>query len=158
MAKGKERKQYEHRVIDIARVTRVMAGGRRFSFRATVVVGDQQGNVGVGTGKGSDTSAAVEKAYNNALKNMVFVPTSSGTVDMDTEAKFGGARVLVKPAPEGHGIVAGGAVRTVFDLAGIRNVTSKMLGSNNKLNNARATVRALVTTQGYENARSSTEA
>ncbi|PSO43978.1 MAG: 30S ribosomal protein S5 [Parcubacteria group bacterium SW_4_49_11] len=158
MAKGKDRKQYEHRVIDIARVTRVMAGGRRFSFRATVVVGDQQGNVGVGTSKGSDTSAAVEKAYNSAVKNMVFVPTSSGTVDMDTEAKFGGARVLVKPAPEGHGIVAGGAVRTVFDLAGIRNVTSKMLGSNNKLNNAQATIRALVTTQGYENARSSTEA
>ncbi len=158
MAKGKDHKQYEYRVIDIARVTRVMAGGRRFSFRATVVVGDQQGSVGVGTGKGADTSTAIEKAYNNAIKNLVYVPTSTGTVKMDTEVKFGGARVLVKPAPEGHGIVAGGAVRTVFDLAGIRNVTSKMLGSNNKLNNARATIRALVTTQRYEDARHSTQA
>jgi len=158
MAKDRERKQYEHRVVDIARVTRVMAGGRRFSFRATVVIGDQQGHVGVGIGKGSDTSAAIEKAYNSAKKSMVYVPSSTGTVEMDTEAKFGGARVLVKPAPEGHGIVAGGAVRTVFDLAGIRNVTSKMLGSNNKLNNARATVRALIKTQGYEDAQYSTEA
>jgi small subunit ribosomal protein S5 len=124
-----------------------MAGGRRFSFRAAVVIGDRNGKVGVGVGKGADTAIAIDKAINAAKKKLVQIDVSTGTVAVDATAKFGSAQVIVKPAKEGKGIVAGGATRTVVDLVGIKNITSKMLGGNNKLNNARATVKALLKTQ-----------
>lgn len=147
MAKRKqsEKSDFDHEVLDIARVSRVMSGGRRFSFRATVVAGDRNGKVGVGVGKGADTASAINKAFNKAKKSMVSVSvTESGTIPVDVRASFGGADVLFKPAKEGKGIVAGGAVRTVLDYAGVRNISAKMLGSKNKLNNARATVKAFV--------------
>ncbi len=141
-----EKREFDHKVIDIARVARVMAGGRRFSFRATVVIGDRKGKVGVGIGKGADTAVAIEKAINSAKKNMIKISIQNGTIPVDTSGKFGSARVLLKPAREGKGLVAGGAVRTVVDFAGIENITAKMLGSNNKLNNAKATIQALLKT------------
>jgi small subunit ribosomal protein S5 len=142
-----EKREYDHKVLDIARVARVMAGGRRFSFRAAVVIGDRDGKVGVGIGKGADTAIAIDKAINAAKKKLVQIDVSTGTIPVDATAKFGSAQVILKPAKEGKGIVAGGATRTVVDLVGIKNITSKMLGGNNKLNNARATVKALLKTQ-----------
>lgn len=142
-----EKREYDHKVLDIARVARVMAGGRRFSFRAAVVIGDKNGKVGVGVGKGADTAIAIDKAINSAKKKLVQIDVSTGTIPVDATAKFGSAQVILKPAKEGKGIVAGGATRTVVDLVGIKNITSKMLGGNNKLNNARATVKALLKTQ-----------
>lgn len=142
-----EKREYDHKVLDIARVARVMAGGRRFSFRATVVIGDRNGKVGVGIGKGADTAIAIDKAINAAKKKLIKINIETGTVPLDSTAKFGSASVIIKPAKEGKGIVAGGAIRTVVDLVGIKNITAKMLGSNNKLNNARATVKALLKTQ-----------
>lgn len=142
-----EKREYDHKVLDIARVARVMAGGRRFSFRATVVIGDRKGKVGVGIGKGADTAIAIDKAINAAKKKMVQIDVSTGTILVDATAKFGSAQIILKPAKEGKGIVAGGAVRTVVDFAGIKNITAKMLGGKNKLNNAQATVKALLMTQ-----------
>lgn len=142
-----EKREYDHKLLDIARVARVMAGGRRFSFRATVVIGDRKGKVGVGIGKGADTAIAIDKAINAAKKKMVQIDVSSGTIPVDATAKFGSAQIILKPAKEGKGIVAGGAVRTVVDFAGIKNITAKMLGGKNKLNNAQATVKALLMTQ-----------
>jgi small subunit ribosomal protein S5 len=142
-----EKREYDHKVLDIARVARVMAGGRRFSFRAAVVIGDRNGKVGVGVGKGADTAIAIDKAINAAKKKLVQIDVNTGTVLVDSTAKFGSAQVILKPAKEGKGIVAGGATRTVVDLVGIKNITAKMLGGNNKLNNARATVKALLKTQ-----------
>lgn len=142
-----EKREYDHKVLDIARVARVMAGGRRFSFRATVVIGDKKGKVGVGIGKGADTAIAIDKAINAAKKKLVKIDVTTGTIPVDSEAKFGSAQVLLKPAKEGKGIVAGGAVRTVVDYAGIKNITAKMLGGKNKLNNAQATIKALLKTQ-----------
>lgn len=142
-----EKREYDHKVLDIARVARVMAGGRRFSFRAAVVIGDRNGKVGVGVGKGADTAIAIDKAINSAKKKIVKINVETGTVPVDSTAKFGSANVIIKPAKEGKGIVAGGAVRTVVDLVGIKNITAKMLGGKNKLNNARATIKALLNTQ-----------
>ena len=143
----REKSEFDHKVIDIARVARVMAGGRRFSFRATVIIGDRKGRVGVGVGKSGDTASAINKAINKAKKNLITIDLTTGTIPVDAEAKFGSAKILMKPAKEGKGIVAGGAVRTVVEYAGIRNITAKILGSNNKLNNAQATIKALVKTQ-----------
>jgi len=142
-----EKREYDHKVLDIARVARVMAGGRRFSFRASVVIGDRNGKVGVGVGKGADTAIAIDKAINAAKKKLVQIDINTGTVPVDATAKFGSAQVILKPAKEGKGIVAGGATRTVVDLVGLKNITAKMLGGNNKINNARATVKALLKTQ-----------
>jgi small subunit ribosomal protein S5 len=111
-----------------------------------VVIGDRKGKVGVGMGKGADTAVAIEKAINSAQKNMINISIENGTIPVDTSGKFGSARVLLKPAKEGKGLVAGGAVRTVVDFAGVENITAKMLGSNNKLNNAKATIQALLKT------------
>lgn len=140
-----ERSEFDQKVLDIRRVARVTAGGRRFSFRATVVIGNRKGKVGVGVAKGSDVAQAVEKAVYQAKKYMIVVPlTSSGSVPHEVTAKFSSARVLIRPAPEGAGLIAGGAVRSVCDLAGIRNVSSKIISrSSNKLNNARAAIQAL---------------
>jgi small subunit ribosomal protein S5 len=140
----REKSEFDQKVLDVARVTRVVAGGRRFSFRATVGVGNRKGKIGLGIGKGIDVSQAVEKAVAEARKNTIIVPLLEGTIPHEVSAKYGAAKVLIKPATKGRGLVAGGAVRVICDLAGIENITAKILSkSTNKLNNARATLDAL---------------
>ena len=149
---GKEKSEFEQKVLDIRRVARVVAGGRRFRFRATVVLGDHKGRVGVGIDKGADTSEAIEKAARDAKKNLIAVPIKNNTIPHEVIGKFSSAVVLLKPASEGRGIVAGGPVRVVVDFAGISNITSKILGTTtNKLNNARATVEALKQLKNIKN-------
>lgn len=139
----REKPEFEQKLLDLARVTRVVKGGRRFRFRATLVIGDRKGKVGVGVAKGSDVSDAIGKAYNDAKKSMVTVKLSDNTIPHDISMKLGSAKVLLKPASQGRGVIAGGAVRAVVDLAGIHDIVSKSLGTSNKLNVARATVEAL---------------
>lgn len=139
-----ERTEYESKLLDVARVVRVVAGGRRFRFRVVVVVGNRQGQVGVGVAKGQDVTLAVEKATRQAKKCLIKVPIIEGTIPYPIEAKYASAKVLLKPGAQGRGIVAGGAIRVVCDLAGIDNISAKILGrTGNKLNNARATIKAL---------------
>jgi len=139
----KERSEFDQKLLELARVTRVVKGGRRFRFRATVVAGNRNGKVGVGVGKGVDVSESVRKAFNSARKNMVQIKRYNNTIACEAKAKVGSARVMIKPAKPGRGVVAGGAVRAVVEMAGIRDIVSKSLGSANKLNVARATVKAL---------------
>lgn len=139
----KEEKQFEERVINIDRVARVVKGGRRFRFRALVVVGDRKGKVGVGTSKGADVTSAVSKATDSAKKKIYNIYLSEGTLPHESQAKVGGANVLIKPAAPGTGLIAGGAVRTVLEVAGVTNALSKSLGSSNKVNSAYATLEAL---------------
>lgn len=139
----REKPEFEQKLLDLARVTRVVKGGRRFRFRATLVIGDRKGRVGVGVAKGSDVSDSIEKAYNSAKKNLVSIKMDGKTIPHDVFKKLGSARVMLKPAREGRGIIAGGAVRSVVDLAGIGDVVSKSMGTSNKLNVARATIEAL---------------
>lgn len=141
--KKREKPEFEQKMLDLARVTRVVKGGRRFRFRATLVIGDKKGKVGVGVAKGADVSDSIKKAYNDAKKHLIEVKIQNGTIPHDTYKKLGSAKVLLKPASKGRGIIAGGAVRAVVGLAGIKDIVSKSLGSSNKLNVARATVEAL---------------
>ncbi|MFZ6035771.1 MAG: 30S ribosomal protein S5 [Patescibacteria group bacterium] len=136
-------KEFDQKMIEVARVTRVMAGGKRMSFRACVVIGDHKGRVGMGLRKGADVSIAVNKAVAAAKKQLVRVKIINDTIPHRVEQKFGGARVMLKPAPKGTGIIAGGPVRAVLELAGVKNVVSKMLGSKSKANNVCATLIAL---------------
>ena len=138
-----EEKQFDERVVNIDRVARVVKGGRRFRFRALVVVGDKKGKVGIGIAKGADVTTAVAKAVEVAKKNFIAIKTYKGTIPHEVEAKVGGARILVKPAAAGTGLIAGGTVRTVLEVAGVSNVLSKSLGSSNKINTAYATIAAL---------------
>lgn len=131
------------RMISLDRVARVVKGGRRFRFRAVVVVGDGQGQVGVGVGKGRDVASAIQKATSVARKNMITVKLVGTTIAHEVMIKQGGARVFMKPAPEGTGVIAGGAVRSVLEVAGVRDVFTKALGSTNKINNAYATITGL---------------
>jgi small subunit ribosomal protein S5 len=133
----------EQRILEVARVTRVMAGGKRMNFRACVAIGDKKGNVGVGLGKGADVTMAVNKAVNRARKTMVNVPMVNETIPHEITLKMGAAKQLFKPAKKGRGVIAGGVTRIILELAGVPNVTSKALGSNNKVNNARCTIEAL---------------
>lgn len=138
-----EEKQFDERVVHIDRVARVVKGGRRFRFRALVVVGDHKGKVGIGLAKGADVTAAVTKATEVAKKHMVSIALDKGTLPHEAEAKVGGARILVKPASAGTGLIAGGVVRTILEVTGVSNVLSKSLGSTNKANTAYATLEAL---------------
>ncbi len=139
----REKPEYDQKLLDLARVTRVVKGGRRFRFRATLVIGNRKGVVGVGVGKGSDVSDAIQKAYNDAKKHLIEVPMKGNTIRYDISAKYGSAKVLLKPAKEGRGLIAGGAIRAVVDLLGLKDVVSKSLGSSNALNLSRATMKAL---------------
>ena len=144
ISQTQEKTEYESKLLDVARVTRGGAGGRGFRFRATVVVGNRRGKVGVGVAKGQDVSLAVEKATADAKKRLVKISLLEGGISHSTSAKYGSSKVLLKPGAKGRGLVAGGAVRTVCDLAGIKNISAKILGrTKNKLNNARATIEAL---------------
>ena len=138
-----EQKEFEQRTLDLARVTRVTKGGKRMRFRACVVIGDHKGRVGFGLAKGTDVSMSVNKAARKAQKRLIRVPIVGGTIPHAIREKFGAAVVLLKPAPKGTGIKAGGATRVVLELAGVPNVVSKSLGSSNKINNVRATLAAL---------------
>ncbi len=139
----KPKDEMEQRILEVARVTRVMAGGKRMNFRACVAIGDRKGSVGVGLGKGADVTMAVNKAVNRAKKDMVKVPTVKDTIPHAVTQKNGAALVMIKPAKAGRGVIAGGVTRIILELAGIKNITSKALGSNNKINNARCTILAL---------------
>lgn len=140
-----EQPEYEQKLLDVRRTARMAAGGRRFSFRAVVVIGNKKGKVGVGIAKGSDVTMAVDKAVRQAKKKLVVVPiTENGSIVYKVFAKYSAARVMLKPALKGRGVIAGGTVRTICNLVGITNITAKVLGkTNNKLNNARATISAL---------------
>lgn len=138
-----EEKQFDERTLHIDRVARVVKGGRRFRFRALVVVGDRKHKVGIGTAKGADVTAAVTKATEVAKKHFVEVSLYKGTLPHDVEAKVSGARILLMPASAGTGLIAGGAVRTILEVAGVKNALSKSLGSTNKTNTAYATIAAL---------------
>jgi len=137
------RDEYAQKIIDIARVTRVMAGGKRMRFRACVAVGDKKGKIAVGLAKGADVTMAITKAANKAKKNFVEVPIVNETIPHEMLHKKGAALILFKPAPKGRGIIAGGAVRIVMELSGVKNITCKTLGTNNKLNNAKCVIEAL---------------
>lgn len=139
----REEKQFEELVINIDRVSRVVKGGRRFRFKALVVVGDRKNKVGVGVAKGQDVTAAIAKATNVAKKNMVTIALEGDTIPHEVEKKVTGAHVLLKPAAPGTGIIAGGVVRQIIGVTGVRNMLSKSLGSTNKVNIAYATVDAL---------------
>lgn len=138
-----EEKQFDERVIHIDRVARVVKGGRRFRFRALVVVGDRKGKVGIGLAKGADVTAAVAKATDVAKKHFIKVTSYKTTIPHDVESKVGGARILLMPASSGTGLIAGGVVRTILEVAGVSNALSKSLGSSNKANIAYATIAAL---------------
>jgi len=141
----REEKQFEEFVISIDRVARVVKGGRRFRFKALVVVGDRKAKVGVGVSKGQDVQTAVAKATDVAKKNLITIPITKDTIPHDVEVKFSGARVMMKPAAPGTGVIAGGPVRAIIGVTGIRNLLSKSLGSSNKVNIAYATIEALRT-------------
>ncbi|MBX4210723.1 30S ribosomal protein S5 [Candidatus Parcubacteria bacterium] len=140
----KVKPEFDQKIIDIRRVTRVVAGGRRFSFSVALVAGNRRGSVGVGLGKASDTSLAIDKAMRNAKKNMIQVNlTKDFSVPHIVSAKYSASRVEIMPAP-GRGIIAGSSVRTVLELAGVKNVGAKIRsGSKNKVNNARVAIKAL---------------
>jgi len=139
--RGKD--EMEQRILEVARVTRVMAGGKRMNFRACVALGDKKGTVGVGLGKGADVTMAVNKAVNRAKKNMVTVPMINDTIPHEVRHKLGAAMLMFKPAKKGRGVISGGVARVILELAGVKNITTKALGSKNKINNARCTIEAL---------------
>lgn len=141
----KKQSEYDSKLIDLARVTRVSAGGKHFTFRATVVAGDKKGRVGIGMAKGLDVAQAMDKATRAAEKSMVRLPLVQDTIPHETEAKYGASRVLLKPQRQGRGLVAGGVARTICEKAGIRNISAKFLSkTHNKLNNAMAVMKALM--------------
>lgn len=140
----KKSDEFQEKTLDIRRVTRVVAGGKRMRFRVTMVVGDGKGRVGVGIAKGLDVAGAIDKAKTAARKNVFTIPLKGRTIPHEVEAKFSAARIRLKPAVEGHGLRAGGAARSVLSLAGIRDIVAKTLGRTpNKLTNAMATMEAL---------------
>lgn len=139
-----KREEFESRLLDLARVTRVAAGGRRFRFRAVVVTGNKAGKVGVGVAKGLDAAQSIEKATRMSKKNLISFPIVEDSIPHEVSAKFGPAKVLLRPQKKGRGLVAGGTVRVICSLAGIKNISSKVLSrTGNKLNNAKATIEAL---------------
>lgn len=136
-------KEFEQKILEIARVTRVTSGGKRMKFRACVIVGDGKGRVGQAVAKGNDVTKAINKAAMKAEKDLIIVPLRNETIPHEIREKFGAAIILLKPAPKGTGIKAGGAMRSVLEIAGVPNVIGKILGSKNKINNSRATINGL---------------
>lgn len=136
-------REFEEKVVQVNRVSKKTKGGNKISFSVLVVVGDKKGRVGVGLGKAKDVASAIRKAVNYAKKHLITVPMKDGTIQSDIYIKLGAAKVLLKPAPEGSGVIAGGAVRVVVEAAGIRNISSKVLGTKNQASNVYATLEAL---------------
>jgi small subunit ribosomal protein S5 len=143
-AKKREEKLYDERLVNIGRVTKVVKGGRRFSFSALVVIGDHKGKVGFGTGKASEVPDAIKKAIEDAKKSMVTIPINGTTIYHTVTGKYGAAKVFLRPAVAGTGVIAGGPVRAVLELAGVEDVLSKSLGSNSPINIVRATMAGLL--------------
>lgn len=137
------REEFEESIVNIGRVTKVVKGGRRFRFTALVVVGNKNGTVGFGFGKAKEVPDAIKKAVDNAFKNLVDVNVKGSTIAHDIEHKYNASRILLKPASEGTGVIAGGATRPVLELAGIKDILTKSLGSNNPATVVRATIEAL---------------
>jgi small subunit ribosomal protein S5 len=140
---SREAKEYDQKILELSRVTRVTAGGKRMRFRAAVIIGNRAGKVGFGVAKGADVAMAVEKAFRQAKKKVFVIPLVEGSFPHAVEEKFGAAIVLLKPAPKGTGLKAGGAVRVVLELGGVPNAVSKIFGSSNKINVAKATLQAM---------------
>ena len=138
-----EPSEYEEEVLQIARVTRVVKGGRRFRFRATVVVGNKNGKVGIGIGKSQEVVGAIKKAITQAKKHFITVPLHNGTIPHEIKIKYKSAKIFIMPASPGTGIIAGGAVRKIAELAGIKNMLSKMFGARNRVTTAQAMMLAL---------------
>ncbi len=137
------REDFEEVIVNIGRVAKVVKGGRRFRFTALVVIGDKKGHVGYGFGKAKEVPDAIKKAVDDAFKNIINVKIKGSTIPHDIEVKYNASRILLKPASEGTGIIAGGATRPVVELAGIEDILTKSLGSNNAANVVRATIKAL---------------
>jgi small subunit ribosomal protein S5 len=141
-------KDFEEKVIQVKRVSKKTKGGNQIGFSALVVIGDKKGKVGSGLGKALDVQGAVQKAVSSARKNMIVVKMKESTIAHEVEAKYDAAKVLLKPAPKGSGVIAGGAVRNVLELAGVKDISAKMLGSNNKSCNVQCTIEALQKLKG----------
>lgn len=139
----RDQKEFEEQVVAINRVTKVVKGGRNFRFSALVVVGDRKGRVGIGTGKAKEVPDAIRKAVDNAKKNIFTVPIIGTTIPHEITGRYGAGAVFMRPASEGTGVIAGGAARSVLELAGINDILTKCLGSRTKINVVRATVEAL---------------
>ena len=143
-SRPKIEKEYDQKMVDLARVTRVMKGGKRMSFRACIVIGDRKGRVSYGVAKGPDVQIAIGKAVKEAEKDWIYVNlTDTGTIPHEVNCKFKSAHILIRPAKAGTGIKAGGALRVVLDLVGVKNVVAKQLGAKNKINNVKAAYKAL---------------
>jgi small subunit ribosomal protein S5 len=142
--------QWTEKVVQVRRVTKVVKGGKRLNFRVITIIGDGEGQVGIGVGKSKDVVGAIQKGMTDARKNLIKVPVVNTTIPHPVTVRLGSAKVLVKPAKQGTGVIAGGAVRIVLEAAGIKNATAKCLGSKSPLNNARATVEALRQLQTVE--------
>ena len=139
----REPKEFEERVVTINRVTKVVKGGRRFRFAALVVIGDKKGRVGFGTGKANEVPDAIKKAIEDAKKNLITIPIVGTTIPHTATGNFGAGSVLIRPATEGTGVIAGGPIRAVLELAGVNDILTKCLGSRTPINMVRATVEAL---------------
>jgi len=140
--RSEEKSEFEQKLVDLARVTRVTKGGKRLSFRACIVLGDEKGKVGYGVAKGKDVQIAITKAVVQAKKKLVKVNITKGSIPHEIRVKFKAAKIMFRPGKQGRGIIAGGVVRTVLELAGYKNVVAKIYGSNNKINNVKATFQA----------------
>jgi len=145
------KEEFEQKMVDLARVTRVMAGGKRMKFRACMVIGDKKGRIGVGIAKGVDVAMAIQKSVAKAKKSIIHVPIVNGTIPHEVNIKVGSSRLMMKPGKKGSGIKAGGVMRIVFELAGVKDVVGKILGTNNKINNTKAAVMAFEMFIGQEN-------
>jgi len=150
-AMSQEPKEFEEKTVQINRVSKKTKGGNRMNFSVLVVVGDKKGRVGVGLGKAADVASAMHKASSYAKKHLITVAMKGTTIPHEVRLKLGAAQILMKPAPAGSGVIAGGPVRAVVEAAGIRDIVSKILGTNNKASNVYATFEALKRLKNYEN-------